>query len=124
MTISEVSKKYDISTDTLRWYEKIGLLRNINRKDNGLRDYTEENCRSIEFVKCMRSAGVSIEFLTQYIDLVSRGNSTIEKRKELLVLQKEIIEKKIQESQDALEKLKYKIENYDQIFKKYEPNNK
>lgn len=118
MTISEVSKKYDISTDTLRWYEKIGLLRNINRKDNGLRDYTEENCRSIEFVKCMRSAGVSIEFLTQYIDLVSQGNSTIKKRKELLVLQKEIIEKKIQESQDALEKLKYKIENYDQIFNK------
>lgn len=124
MTISEVSKKYDISTDTLRWYEKIGLLRNINRKDNGLRDYTEENCRSIEFVKCMRAAGVSIEFLIQYIDLVSQGNSTIEKRKELLVLQKEIIEKKIQESQDALEKLKYKIENYDQIFNKCKPNNK
>ena len=56
MTISEVSKKYDISTDTLRYYERIGLLPPVPRTKSGLRDYDENSCKSVEFIKCMRNA--------------------------------------------------------------------
>ena len=66
MTIAEVSKKYDLTPDTLRYYERIGLLANIPRNKNGIRNYDEKSCKRIEFVKCMRNAGVEIEILIAY----------------------------------------------------------
>lgn len=77
MTIKEVSIKYEISADTLRYYERIGLIPTVNRKDNGIRDYTEEDCNWVEFIKCMRSAGISIEALIEYVTLSLQGPSTI-----------------------------------------------
>ena len=63
MTISEVSKKYDISTDTLRYYERIGLLPPVPRTKSGLRDYDENSCKSVEFIKCMRNAGLPLSLI-------------------------------------------------------------
>lgn len=54
MTIAEVSKKFDISADTLRYYERIGLLPPVRRTSGGIRDYTQEDCNWVEFIKCMR----------------------------------------------------------------------
>ena len=65
MTIAEVSKKFDLSQDTLRYYERIGLIPSVNRNKSGNRDYTEEDCRWVEFIKCMRSAGLPIEVLIE-----------------------------------------------------------
>ena len=112
MTISEVSKQYNLSVDTLRWYEKIGLLKDIRRTKSGLRDYSEENCRAVEFIKCMREAGVSIEFLLEYLELFDGGDATIEKRKSLLITQKEILKQKVVDLQKTIQRLEYKIENY------------
>jgi len=72
MTIKEVSEKYGLSQDTLRYYEKIGLIPRISRNGSGVRDYTEEDCRWIEFIKCMRNAGVQIEALIEYVKLFRR----------------------------------------------------
>ena len=58
MTIAEVSRKYDISADTLRYYERIGLIPPVPRTRGGLRDYGEESCGWIQLMKCMRAAGV------------------------------------------------------------------
>ncbi|MDF2909059.1 MAG: adhR, partial [Herbinix sp.] len=77
MTIAEVSKKYDLSADTLRYYERIGLLPTVNKNSSGNRDYTEEDCRWVQFIKCMRSAGLSIEILIEYVSLFQKGNSTV-----------------------------------------------
>ncbi|MFR0868536.1 MAG: MerR family transcriptional regulator [Adlercreutzia sp.] len=63
MKIAEVSKRYGVSTDTLRYYERIGLLRHVPRNKSGIRDYDEASCNAVEFVKCMRDAGMSIESL-------------------------------------------------------------
>ena len=60
MKIKEVSTLYGLSTDTLRYYERIGLIRNVPRDKNGVRNYSEENCHTIAFIKCMRAANVSI----------------------------------------------------------------
>lgn len=115
MTISEVSKKYNIPVDTLRYYERIGLLQNIQRKSSGLRDYSEENCKMVSFIKHMRNAGVSIEVLKKYMELYSQGNSTHNARKELLIEQREILINKLSDLQATIERLNYKIENYDNI---------
>ena len=89
MTISEVSKKYNLTQDTLRYYEKIGILSNVPRNKSGIRNYDENSCRRIEFVKCMRDAGVEIEALLEYMQLFEKGKSTAKRRKEILEEQRE-----------------------------------
>lgn len=114
MNISEVSKKYDLSQDTLRYYERIGLLPGVNRNKSGIRDYTEEDCRWVEFVKCMRNAGLPIETLIEYVSLFQQGDATIEVRKELLTEQRNQLIAKMEDMKKTLERLNYKIERYEQ----------
>lgn len=113
MTIAEASRKYGLSADTLRYYERIGLIPSVNRKKNGIRDYGEDDCRWIEFAKCMRGAGLPIEVLIEYLALFQMGDSTLEARKELLVEQRAQLQAKIEELQDTLKRLDGKIENYE-----------
>ncbi|WP_312648269.1 MerR family transcriptional regulator [Aminipila sp.] len=113
MTIAEVSKKYDISQDTLRYYERIGLIPVVNRTANGNRDYTEESCKWIELAKCMRSAGVPIEALIEYCALTQQGDSTIKARKELLLEERRKLSEKMEDMQQTLDRLNYKIGRYE-----------
>ncbi len=113
MTITEVSKKYDISQDTLRYYERIGLIPHVNRTSSGIRDYTDESCRWIELAKCMRSAGVPIDALIEYCALTQKGDSTITARKELLQEERKKIIGKIEEMHQTLDRLNYKIDRYE-----------
>jgi len=114
MMISEVSSKYDLSRDTLRYYERIGLIPRVNRSKSGIRDYTEEDCTWIEFIKCMRNAGLPIEVLIEYVGLFQQGDATIEVRKELLAEQRDQLIARIEEMQQTLERLNYKIDSYEQ----------
>lgn len=120
MTIAEVSKKYDLSADTLRYYERIGLLPTVNKNSSGNRDYTEEDCRWVQFIKCMRSAGLSIEILIEYVSLFQKGNSTVGARKELLLEQRKQIAVKMEELQNTLNYLDKKIDGYEERMLKIE----
>lgn len=122
MTIAEVSKKYDLTADTLRYYERIGLIPHVTRNSSGNRDYTEEDCRWVHFIKCMRSAGLTIEVLIEYVSLFQQGNDTIDVRKELLFEQKRQIESKIEELTNTLKYLDKKIEGYEERMLKFEKN--
>ena len=113
MTITEVSKLYDITPDTLRYYERIGLIPKIHRNKNGIRDYTQEDCNWVEFIKCMRNAGLPIETLIDYVTMFQQGDSTIDARKELLTEQRKVLEKKIKDMNETLWRLNHKIELYE-----------
>lgn len=113
MTISEVSKKYGISTDTLRYYERIGLIPKVGKNRSGNREFTEVDCNWVEFIKCMRGAGISVESLIDYVKLFQEGNNTIKARKQILVEEYEILSEKIKKLQEVQERLKFKIESYD-----------
>lgn len=114
MTIAQVSKKYDISADTLRYYERIGLIPAVNRLPSGIRDYTENDCNWVEFAKCMRGAGLQVEALIEYIALFQQGDGTIEARKQLLIEQRDQLAQRIGEMQRTLDRLNTKIERYEQ----------
>ncbi|MGE5454315.1 MAG: MerR family transcriptional regulator [Methylocystaceae bacterium] len=114
MMIAEVSDKFDIPHDTLRYYERIGLLPRVNRNKSGNRDYMEEDCRWVEFIKCMRSAGLPIEVLIEYVGLFHEGDATIEARKELLIEQRKQLIARMEDMKKTLERLDYKIEVYEQ----------
>ena len=115
-TIAEVSKKYDISQTTLRYYEKIGLIPPVPRNKSGIRDYDENSCGWIELMKCMRSAGVQIEALIEYVKLFQEGEHTAKARKDILVGQRDILEDKIKRMQESLDRLNYKIDRYDTVI--------
>lgn len=117
MTIGEVSEKFDITTDTLRYYERIGLIPPVPRRNNGIRDYDEEACRWVSFVKCMRSAGVQIEALIEYVSLM-QANTGLERRKNILIEQRARLQKQAEHLKSTIERLDYKIENYEKLFAK------
>ena len=117
MTISEVSKKYNITADTLRCYERIGLIPPVPRTKSGLRDYDESSCNWVNFIKCMRSAGLEIETLKRYVSLFRQGTATVKERKILLIEQREKLLKKQENIKATLDRLNYKIEKYEEIEK-------
>ncbi len=114
MTIKEVSEKYSISPDTLRFYEKEGLIRPVTRQ-NGIRQYGQKELDNIEFVLCMRGAGLTVEVLSKYIKLFDQGDNTIEERRQILIEEREKLKQKIDDMNKAYEKLNYKIDNYYKI---------
>ena len=120
MKIAEVSEQYGISLDTLRYYERIGLIPPVTRNESGIRDYKELDVRRVEFVKCMRSAGLPIEVLIEYIGLVQRGDQTIEARKDILVEQRQLLISRMEQMQKTLDILDHKIEVYEKAVLKNE----
>ncbi|MCI9001418.1 MAG: MerR family transcriptional regulator [Oscillibacter sp.] len=119
MTISEVSKQYGVSADTLRYYERIGLIPPVPRI-NGARNYDASSLSWVELMKCMRSAGVGIEALMEYARLFQQGEETLEARKALLVEQRRQMLARMEDMQRSLERLNQKIENYEQGLAKKE----
>ena len=116
MTIAEIAEKYGLSTDTLRYYERIGLIPPVRRNKAGNRDYGEMDHRVIGFVKRMRQAGVSVESLIEYTKLLRQGARTRETRKAILREQRQLLAARIAEMQLTLENLDYKITNYDTVI--------
>ncbi|PRR82695.1 MerR family transcriptional regulator [Clostridium vincentii] len=114
MKIAEVCEKFGLSQDTLRYYERIGLIPRVNRNKSGIRDYTEENCRWVEFNKCMRSAGLPIEVLIEYVTLFQQGDQTSQARKELLIEQRKLLKAKMEDMEKTIGRLDDKITRYEQ----------
>lgn len=113
MTIAEVSRRYQLSPDTLRYYERIGLIPAVGRTKSGIRDYSESDCNWVEFIKCMRGAGLPIESLVEYVALFVQGDKTVPARKLLLIEQRQKLAQRISEMQGVLARLDTKIEGYD-----------
>jgi DNA-binding transcriptional MerR regulator len=120
MKIAEVSKQHGISSDTLRYYERIGLIPSVTRNESGIRDYTEIDIRRVDFIKCMRRAGLPIEVLIEYIGLVQQGDHTIDARKEILKEQRGQLAARMKEMQKTLDLLDYKINVYENAVLKNE----
>ncbi|HBA0646811.1 TPA: MerR family transcriptional regulator, partial [Enterococcus faecium] len=88
----------------------------VNRTKGGIRDYTEEDLKWVDFTICMRNAGLSIESLIEYIRLSSEGEATVFERRKLLIEESELLTKEIAEMQECLERLQGKIKKYDRVL--------
>ena len=116
MTITEVSKKYGISPDTLRYYERIGLIPAVPRNRSGIRDYDEAACGWVELMKCMRAAGVQIDALIDYVALCQQGDGTAAQRKAILVEQRRQLADRMADMQRSLDRLDEKIAQYEEVL--------
>lgn len=117
MTIKEVSERYNISADTLRYYEKVGVIPPVTRTAGGIRNYTEEDIGWVEHAICMRSAGLSVEFLIEYLKLFQQGDETISTRLNLLQEQRKLLLEQQKQLETTMNKLNYKISKYEQAVK-------
>ncbi len=116
MTIKEVAEKYQISADTLRYYERIGAIPPVTRTSSGIRDYQEEDLKWVELAKCMRSAGLPMEALVSYRELFEQGDDTIPQRLELLITQRETLLQQQAQISDTLDRLNGKIAHYEEAL--------
>lgn len=117
MTIAEVSKKYDISADTLRYYERVGMIPPVTRTASGIRDYQDSDLGWVGLAKCMRSAGLPVEAMIEYVRLYQEGDSTILARLQLLLEQRQSLLEQKKKIDETLDRLNYKISIYEDAVK-------
>lgn len=117
MTIKEVSEKYDISQDTLRYYERVGMIPPVTRAASGIRDYQKDDLGWVELAKCMRSAGLPVEAMIEYVKMTQEGDATIPARLQLLTDQKEALLEQRAKIDATLKRLDYKIGRYEIAMK-------
>ena len=117
MTIKEVCEKFNLSPDTLRYYERAGVIPEVRRTKGGIRDYSQDDVNWVENAVCMRGAGVPIEMLIEYVRLFQMGDETIEARRDLLLEVRSEIQKKLDQYQETMNRLNYKISRYEEAVK-------
>lgn len=120
MKINEVPKKFNVTSDTLRYWERVGAIPRVSRDQAGYRNYDEEDLNWVSFAICMRDAGVSVEYLIDYISLFKQGKQTVQARKDLLNEQLESVSERLAKMQASYDKLKYKVDHYEHIDKDYQ----
>ena len=117
MTIKEICEKYNLTADTLRYYERVGVIPTVNRTKGGIRNYTEEDESWVENAVCMRSAGVPVEMLIEDVRLFREGDSTLQARRDLLAEARVGVQEQLDKYQSTMGRLNYKISRYDEALK-------
>ena len=112
MTIKEVSEKYGITQDTLRYYERVGMIPPVHRTAGGIRDYQPEDLSWVELAKCMRGAGLPVDAMVEYVRLYRQGEGTIPDRLRLLTQQRQALTAQRSQIDATLARLDYKIRRY------------
>lgn len=113
MTIKEVAQQFHISQDTLRYYERVGMIPPVTRTLSGIRNYQETDLQWVELAICMRSAGLPVETMIEYVKLCQEGDNTIPARLQLLVEQREVLHEQRKQIEETLERLDFKISRYE-----------
>lgn len=116
MTIKEVCETYNVTADTLRYYERVGVIPEVNRTSGGIRNYTEDDLGWVEMALCFRNAGMPIEMLIEYVKLYQMGDATMEARCNLLKEAREKILEERRKYDSALERMNFKIERYEKAL--------
>ncbi|MGL5898667.1 MAG: MerR family transcriptional regulator [Lactobacillaceae bacterium] len=115
--IKEVSEMLGISSYTLRYYEKIGLLSFVKRDDNGVREFLPKDLVTIKTIECLKKTNLPLKDIKNYFKLVDQGLDTAKERRELFVKQKQKVNKEIEELEKTLKMINYKLHYYDEVLK-------
>lgn len=111
-TISEVAAASGLTTHTLRWYERIGLLDPVDRAAGGQRRYSDADLHRLAFLGRLRLTGMSVADMLKYVDMARQGEQTYGERRLLLEAQREEVRQRIVDLQATLAVLDYKIDLY------------
>lgn len=121
-SIGQVSKKFNLSPHTLRYYDKLGLFPKVGKSSSGLRRFSEEDLSWLGIIECLKATGLTLKGIKHYLDLAERGNQTISERKQIMLKQKAQVEQEIKALKQNLQKLNFKIKYYELAEKLGEEN--
>lgn len=113
MTIKQVCQRYGLTQDTLRYYEKIGVIPPVHRSASGIRDYDEHDLGWVENAVCLRNAGVPVESIAEYVKLYQAGEETFAARRDLLSHVLADLTEQRSQLDAAIQKLTYKVSRYE-----------
>jgi DNA-binding transcriptional MerR regulator len=117
-SIAEVAEKTNLTSHTLRYYEKEGLLPFVDRSDSGNRDFKDKDLEWLELICCIKNTGMSIKKIKEVIGLYLKGDHTLDIRREIFINHREEVINQIAELQKNLDKINCKINYYDCVCKK------
>ncbi|WP_052488100.1 MerR family transcriptional regulator [Gordoniibacillus kamchatkensis] len=117
-TIRDMARQSGRSADTLRYYEKIGLLDRVRREPNGYRAYSDADLAWIAFLDRLRATGMSIADMTRFAELRRQGDGTVAARRELLEKHEAELTRRLQELEQGLAAIRSKIEHYSEMERK------
>lgn len=120
LSIQEVARQTGLSTHTLRYYERVGLIHPIDREQNTHRRYTPDDVGWIDFLTKLRATGMSIKDMQRYAQLQRHGDETLPERVEMLKALRDQVQERIRQLNGHLELVQYKIEVYQQIIQEKE----
>jgi DNA-binding transcriptional MerR regulator len=118
LSIQQTAERTGVSAHTLRYYERIGLISPVSRAASGHRRYESHDLDWIDFLKCLRSAGMPIRDMQRYAELLREGDSTLAERIALLEEHRTRIEHKMDTLARSLDAITWKIEHYKEIEEK------
>ena len=121
-TIGQIAKKTGLTTHTLRFYDKEGLLPNVKRTSSGIRYFSDDDINWLVVLECLKSTGLSLKDIKHYIDLYKLGNKTLKERLEIFKIQKTRIEEQINSLKENMKKIDFKIKYYKEAIKNGEEN--
>ena len=123
-SIQDVSNKTGLSTHTLRYYEKEGLISGVERSQGGFRQYSEEDLERLGLIRCLKNTGMSIQEIARFVKLTHEGDHTLEERVELLREHRERVLGRMAEMQEHLDKVTWKLNFFTEKLRAYEEEQK
>lgn len=118
LEISEISKIVKLKPHTLRYYESIGLIKDIKRNASGKRIYTEEDLKWLQVINRLRTTGMNINKMKEYARLRHIGDSTVSERKKIMEEHLKSIENEIERLMEAKNYVERKVEIYSEMEEK------
>ena len=115
-SISQVSERTGYSADTLRLYEKAGLLPGVMKR-GGRRVYTEENLRSIRLIGCLKKTGMPLAEIAEFMRLATRGDATVKKRFAMMRKRAEAVEAMMKDIKACADHIAFKVWYYETAAK-------
>ena len=111
-TIGQISEMFNLPISTLRYYDKEGLFPDMGRQ-SGIRRFSDREIEALRVIECLKSSGLEIREIKQFMEWTTQGSATYPQRKQLFIDRKEAVEKEIRQLQKTLDMLKYKCWYYE-----------
>lgn len=115
-TMKQTCDKTGLTYDTLKFYCNEGLIPNVKRDKNNYRMFDDNNIAWIKSLSCLKSCGMSITEMKEYLDLCLKGEKTILQRQVILNEKLKELNHRIQEIQDSIDYIHWKQGFYDDVL--------
>ena len=112
-TIGEMARLLNIAPSALRYYDKEGLLPFVKRSSGGIRIFDQQDYEWLQIIECLKKTGMQLKDIRRFIQLAMQGDETIEARLDLIIKQREVVKKQMEDLQETLDTLNFKCWYYE-----------